>query len=313
MLQGIREKVLRNLGIKATSLFLALLVYAHVYSQQERSTVFEIPLIVEGLPRDLTYRGDVPSHLRVRVRARGGELLKLRTQPARAVVRLNATRAGQFQRPVTTEDVVIPPGSDVRVESIVDPVVLALSIEPLTSRHVPVAVRVRGEPAEGSVVYGPVRAWPETLAVAGPAAVISALDSIWTEEVSLDGRSESFGGTTRVELPDGVRARTDRVTVRVPIVPRSQRSFGPLRVSVPPQLRGEWSIQPESVEVRLSGPKPLIESIAASDLRPRAVPSLPVGSEDVVPVQLGLPPQIGSHVEIEAVEPSFVTLVRRNR
>ena len=313
MLRKLRRTLTENLGIKLASLLLALLVYAHVYSQQDQVSVLQIPLVVEGLPRGLTYRGEVPPSIHVRIRARGGELLKLRTQTPRAVIRLADPKAGQLQRPVTTEDVVLPPESDARVEAVTDPVVLSLNIEPVLASGRPIAVPLRGVPSDGFTRYGPVRVWPETLAVTGPAGQVAALDSIRTEEVDLNGRSETVGETVHFQLPAGLRARTDRVSVHIPIVPELRRTYGPLRVTLPPEMRASWIVEPDSVRVRLAGPAPMVEPISASQLRPRAVPPELGTEEEVVLVQVALPPSLRSQVQVEAVEPSTVTLVRRKR
>lgn len=289
MLQRLRQNLFHNVGIKIASLVLAMAVYLHVYSIQDRTTILQIPLSVEGIPRGLAYRGEVPSHVRVRLRGSGGELLKLRAEPVRAVVRLTQPRVGELQRPVTTADVELPAEAAVLVEALVEPVTLALSIEPIASAVRPVAVRFRGLPSEGFVRYGAIRVFPETLRVSGPAGLIAHLDSIPTEEIDLNDRSETVGESVRLRLAEGVECRSDHVSVRVPIVPLLRRSFGPLRVSLPPEFRSNWSIDPESVRVRLVGPKPLLETLSGQDLRPRAVPSLPVGSEDVAPVQAGIP------------------------
>lgn len=313
MLQRLRQSLFRNTGIKLASLLLALVVYTHVYSIQERAAVLQVPLSVEGLPAGLSFRGEIPSEIRVRFRGRGGELLKLRSDPPRAVVRLAQPRVGQLERPVTTADVQLPGKSDATVEAVVDPVVLSITIEPIRKVALPIAVSVRGTPAAGSVRYGANHVWPETLTVTGPAGLIAAMDSIRTEAVDLDGRSQTVRETVRLRLPDGLRSRLDHVAIRVPIVPVMRRNFGPLSVTLPPELRGQWAILPDSVRVMLAGPKPLLEALSAQDVRPRALPSLPTDAEDVVPVQVGLPQAYRAGVLVEAVDPPTVVLVRPRR
>jgi YbbR domain-containing protein len=311
MFGRLRKMLFTNVGIKIASLVLALIVYAHVFSQEDHDAVLAIPLSVEGLPKDLTYLGDVPSTVRVRIRAKGAALLKLRSQPLRAVVKLEQPRPGLLQRPVTTSDVILPPDTDARVEAVVDPTVLSLSIEPVVTAHLPIAVPLRGTPEEGWTYYGPTHVWPETLGVTGPKGIVSKLDSIRTEEIDLDGRSQAVGETVKLDLPAHIHARTDRVTVRVPIVPALQRTLGPLPLTLPPGLRGAWKVEPESVTVRLSGPKSLVEAVSPEDLRLRASPEMPVGPGQPVPVELVLPPRLRSHVVVESIEPPRAALLRR--
>ena len=90
MLERLRQKIFENLGIKITSLVLALAVYAHVYSQQDHTAVLQAPLVIEGLPPGMTYQGETPSSVKLRIRATGSDLFKLRAQPPKVVVNIQA-------------------------------------------------------------------------------------------------------------------------------------------------------------------------------------------------------------------------------
>ncbi len=310
-MQGLRQTLLRNLGIKITSLVLAVAVYAHVYARQEQEAVLRVPLVLEGLPEGLGYRGEVAEYLRVRIRAKGSELIRLRAQPPRVVIPLAQARPGLLQRPVTTNDVVLPGKMDAVVIALVEPTVLSLQIEPIVTVRVPVAVTLRGTPASASVRYGATRVWPDTVAVSGPAELISALDSVRTEELDIDGRAESFGASLRIVLPPGVHARTEQVAGRVPIVPLGRQRYGLLAVVLPPELRESWRLAPESVSVRLGGPRTVLESLRASDLRLRGEPLGPPEEGRHVRLDAVLPASIRKQVRVESFEPGTVVLRRR--
>ncbi len=312
-MQGLRQALLQNLGIKITSLVLAVAVYAHVYARQEQETVLRLPLVLEGLPDGLGYRGEVDPFVRVRVRAKGTELIRLRAQPPRAVIGLAQARPGLLQRPVTTSDVVLPDKADAEIVSLVEPKVLSLQIEPLATVRLPIAVRLRGTPASTAVRYGATRVWPETLAVTGPAGLLTSLDSIRTEELDIGGRAESFGASLRLLLPDGVRARTEQVAVRVPIVPSARQDYGPLAVTLPPALRESWRPSPETVRVRVAGPRPVLETLRASDLRVRAEPAESLRDGGRLRLEVQPPPAVRGQVKVESLEPGTVVLHRRTR
>ena len=310
-MQGLRQTLLRNVGIKITSLVLALAVYAHVYARQEQEAVLRVPLVLDGLPEGLGYRGEVAEYLRVRVRAKGSELIRLRAQPPRVVVPLGRVRPGLLQRTITANDVVLPDKVDAAVIALVEPAVLSLQIEPIVAACLPVAVALRGIPASASVRYGAIRVWPETLTVSGPAGVITALDSVRTEALDISGRAESFGASLRIVLPPGVHSRTEQVAVRVPIVALARRMCGPLAVALPPGLRASWRPVPDSVSVRLDGPRTVIESLRATDLRLRGEPSGPPEDGRDVRLDAVLPSTIRNQVRVESFEPGTVVLRRR--
>src|SRR5690606_23324191 len=168
MLHSLHHFFTHNIGIKLASLILALSIYAHVLSSEDREGVFHSPLQVVGLPEGLTFEGEVPERIPVRIQARGTELWKLRTQTVFAQIDLGEARPGLLQRPVSTQDVVLPPGSDAQVEAIITPVILSLQVETLSTRAVPVAVRLTGDLDPGWIRVGRAAAEPETIRVEGP-------------------------------------------------------------------------------------------------------------------------------------------------
>jgi hypothetical protein len=309
--QGLRQVLLQNLGIKITSLILAIAVYAHLYARQEQEAVLRVPVVLDRLPEGLAYRGEVEPYLRVRVRAKGSELIRLRAQPPRVVISLAQARPGLLQRPITTNDVVLPDKADAAVVSLVEPVVLSLQIEPLVTARFPIGVPLRGTPASASVRYGTTRVWPETLTVSGPAGLISTLDSVRTEELDIGGRAESFGTSLRVLLPPGLHSRTEQVAVRVPIVPLGHRGYGPLPVMLSPALRALWRTVPDSATVKLAGPRTVLESLRAWDLHLRAEPAGPAGEGGRLRLDAMLPSSVRNQVRVESFEPETVVLRRR--
>ncbi len=313
MFQRMRQAILRNIGIKITSLILALAVYAHVYSQHVHQAILPIPLQIEGLPRNLTWRGDVPKEIRIRVQATGADLLKLRNQLPKAVVHLESPHPGLLERPVTSADVQIPPDLDVRLLGLADPVVLILTIDLVASARLPVGVPLRGEPAAETMLMGPVRVLPESVLVTGARSLISQLDSIDAEEVDLTGRSESFGESRPLSYPAGVQGAVDHVSVRVPIVPSAHRSFGPILVRLPSDLRRGWASDPESVEVEVMGPKMMVEAMKPADIRAAAAPSPAPETDETAPLRVALSPAFQARVKVESVVPETVTLLRRRR
>lgn len=217
MLQRWRQALFQNLGLKVAAITLAVAVYAHVFSREERIMVYACPLELHGLAPGLTYTGEVPSHIRVKVRARGTDLIRLRDQAPSIVVRLNEARPGLLQRPLSAEDVVFPPGLTGKVEQLVERTTLSLEIEPVRRKTLRIRPSLRGSPAPGFALTGRPRANPDTLTVRGPASLVQPLDSLRTEEIELGGRNSSVEETVAVELPAGVRPQHASTKVRIGI------------------------------------------------------------------------------------------------
>jgi len=310
-LPRLRQLLLHNLGIKITSLILAIAVYAHVYARQEQEAVLQLPLVLQGLPAGLTYRGDVPSSVRARVRARGAEVLKLYAQPPQAVIRLAQSREGRLQRPVTAHDVVLPDKSSAVVVEIVDPVVLSLEIEPVMSTLRPVRVDWSGRPPEGRILATDAVIEPPEVALTGPSGAIAEVESVTTAPVDLTERGMTFEEEVPVVPPAGVTAQPAVVRVRAVLVEAASRSFGPLPILLPGGARGAWRVEPESATVRLRGPGGLLRDLEPREVRVRAlVPDAPE-ADDLVGLQVVLPQAAREHVEVEAIEPASVLIVGR--
>lgn len=309
---GLRQALLKNLGIKITSVILALAVYAHVYAREEREAVVRLPLGVEGLAPGLVCRGEIPSGVRVRVRARGLELIKLRASPPQTIIRLEQAREGLLLRPVTGADVVLPASSEAIVLGLAEPVVLSLTVERSVTRTVPIALRTEGAPAEGFAQVGRIEARPETLAVTGPQSVVEQLDSLWTEPIGLAGRTASFTAEALLVVPAETRLRQTSVQARVPIAAVVRRSIGPVAVGLAPGLRGSVTVAPESARVVVEGPGALLARIGAPDVRVRVELGAPVHGNDLVPLRAALPVALRSQVRVIEIDPPAVVLVRKN-
>ena len=220
MLERLRQSIFQNLGIKVTSLVLALAVYAHVFSKEERIMVLSCPIVIEDLPPGLAFAGEVPSDVRVKVRARGGDLVRFRGQTPLVVVRLKDARPGLLQRPLTAEDVVFPSGFRAQVEGMMDRTTLSLDIERTRKKTLPIVPTLAGELEAGVAISGRIHVIPDTLTVRGPESLLKGLDSLHTEEISLDGRSNSLEEQVEVRVPRGLRPGQASTRVRIDLVRR---------------------------------------------------------------------------------------------
>jgi hypothetical protein len=307
----LRQTLLHNLGIKITSLVLALAVYAHVYARAEQAVVLQLPVAIEKVPEGLAWRGDVPRRIAVRMRVRGVELIKLRAQPPRVVIPLEHAREGALQRAVTVGDVVLPPKSEATPVELVQPVVLTLHLEPLVRAVRPVSVPLRGRPQSGWVLSSPPRVEPETLTISGPASLVAPLDSVPTEALVLDHRGTGFETTLAVRPPAGMRARLERVSVRVDLEESSGVTLGPLAVGMPAGWPRGWGLEPESVLVTLSGPARALSELRLRDIRVRLLPGVAAVPDRPAPVEAIVSNGDRRRIRVERLDPPAVHLRRR--
>jgi hypothetical protein len=260
-----RRVFLADFGTKVLGLILALAVYVHVFSTREREMTYRVPIEVSPLPAGLIVSNGIPPDVRVRVRASGKDLLKLKTRRFLADIPIETPRPGLLQRPILGSDLKIPRGVRVSSVEVIEPRTLNLMIERGASKTIPVAVRWRGEPGEGRALLYPPRAEPGMVAASGPASRIALMDSAETEPVPL-----TRGSTRDAKLvtPTGVTWDPSHVTVRIDTDVRRERRFSSVVIELATREKDRllW-IQPQEADLVISGAASYLDRIRPEDIR----------------------------------------------
>lgn len=190
----------RHPGTLLLALLLASLVwYANALDRRERISERQLDasLTLVNVPASLVVTTDVPRSLTLRVR---GPLSRLRAlDPASTGVVIDLRGAGEGDREFAVEarNVVVPAGVSVVV---VSPSQIALRLEALVQRRMPVLVKVSGEPASGFEVLAS-RADPALVEVIGPRQQLDRLGGVPTEPVAVDGLEGAAEAVVAVRSP----------------------------------------------------------------------------------------------------------------
>ena len=257
-----------DLSLKIASLVLAVFVWMYVRTEAKPLQIFSVPLELQGLPDDVALAGDVLDSVAVRVRAPDTTLRSLTPGRFRARITLVGARPGNLSIPLTKEIVSAPLGVEVVR---VDPPTLSLRVERRVTREVPVVARITGEPSPG-FEYDGYTLSPDRVTVRGPEGVTMQVREVVAEEVTMEGRAESFEVVVGI-VPDhnGARVVGDgTVQLRVNITPQrvTQVYTG---IPLEPNDLGEFdyrlSYQPDSVTVVLEGTRANLASITAENIR----------------------------------------------
>lgn len=207
----------RHLGLKVLALALATLLWLTVAGEHIVERSLRVPLEFRNIPPQLEIVGEPPPT--VDVRLRGSSSLLSRVQPGEvvAVLDLTGTRPGSRLFNLRTEEARAPFGVEVAQ---VIPSTLALSLEKLAIRTVPVVPAIEGEPAPGFVV-GRISSQPATVAVIGPETRVRQIAQATTEPVSVTSARERVRDVVNVGVADSsVRLKEPQnATVAVEIWP----------------------------------------------------------------------------------------------
>lgn len=257
-----------NLPIKLLALLLGLVVYAHVYTEQEVESEIAVPLRVSGLPAGLVIDEPVPPTVDLALRGKGKQILKLKIDQPEILVDLSGATPGKIQRMLSPTDVALPVGSQVTVTEIVDPKMVVFSVDTLISRSLPVRPVLRGELPEGALLLETPEVQPSRVTVVGGASIVNGLESLETTPLEMDGIKESQSRELGVVPVPGARIDPARVRVLVSVARQETRVLFPVPIRVE-NLGGRLAarVEPDSAEVAVWGVPASLDSLDQSTVR----------------------------------------------
>ena len=253
-----------NVGLKAASLGFAILLWLAIGGEVASEVGLSVPVELQNVPVDMELSGEVINTVQVRLRGSSGIVQRLGPRDVSARLDLSGYDAGEHIEHLTEESIRVPFG--VRVLKI-SPAIITLHLERTLTKTVPIVPRLEGEPAPGYEV-AQTACEPHDVLVAGPSSRVRALDSAFTEPVSIQAAQATLTERVNVGLADPVLRIQGSPRVRVTVLVREvheERTFE----SVPITVRGGSArLRPSRVAVVLSGPKAALERVTRDQVRP---------------------------------------------
>ncbi|HVV87661.1 MAG TPA: CdaR family protein [Kofleriaceae bacterium] len=303
----IRGAFLDHLPIKALAVVLTLTVFLLVGSDEDREIGARIG-VSYVLPEGKVLVSGRIDEVRVTIK---GPWRKIKRFDEREIDRITLDLSK-----VVAGEVVIPPES-VRLPAgltltSITPRAVRVAFENRVEKVVDVAPALVGHPVHGfSVGADGPKSDPPRVTVRGAEGVIAALGSVRTQEISLDGRRQSYLTEVALLPPDGVDVDwKGPVTVSVPV---SEQLVTTTVAAVPVTLVGEadasrWKADPSEVTVELTGGVLAVERAIADGVKVKAAITPEVGARggSVRLVAGDLPPGVGV-----ALRPAEVRLRRK--
>jgi YbbR domain-containing protein len=243
------------------------------------------------LPEGVEVGNDPADEVDVTLEGSQGKLAELNARNLVARADLTDLRPGDRILRLTDKNVSMDLPDGVRIVNI-NPRSLALHLEPLVERDVPVEARFEGELPEG-FRRGDVQVTPPSVRVRGPESHVAAVQRAFTETISLAGQRETLvRSQVAVDIADHkVTPLDSAVTVRVEVgEEQAERHFA----GVPVRSASGAPVSPQAVALTLRGPRTVVEA-----LRPEDVRLVVEVAEDGKPApRLSLPPSAQGRVEL---------------
>jgi YbbR domain-containing protein len=311
---SLRDGLRQNLGLKALSLALALLLWSFVHGSKIVDREIWLPVRVVNLPDSLVLVSEPPREAHVLVSGPTQEMaLRLRLVPNSELrVDLSHARAPVHHVNPTVSDIVLPSNSRITAVRILEPTAFDLRLERRLERRLAVQPTLVGEPAAGYCFQAAPRVEPPVVRCWGPESAVSGLTHVATRRVDVARKRSSF--TQRVDLIEPARASCEpsQVEVRVEVSRLRTRSLtvAPRALISPAGPELAIDVRPPRASVTLSGPQPDVDALDPEQVALVVdVRTLHPGRYDRVPLVARLPPW----ARLDSLAPSTVDVIIQRR
>lgn len=304
------KKLFENFWIKIIALIFGLLLWFHVATEKIYIYQINLPISEIILDNNLTLAATPPESLMVTVSATGKRLMRKKWR--RQGLKVIATQYGTGRQTIsltTSNTVIAYPANEISLDEINFPPVLTLNIDELDERTVPIEADVKLEADDGFAVSGMYIQSSREVRITGPKSVINKIPVIFTEQKKLSGLRNSFDLTLPLATPvgHGITLQPDSVVYAIEVVPVKTRTFLNIPIAVyniSPDT--DYSLEPASVKVELTGPPSEIELLNRSVLVASTDYTL-MDSTGRAPIKVDCPPKF----KIKAVSDSMVQILLR--
>ncbi len=267
MASSTRSKIFKNLWTKVGALVLALLVWLHVATDKTYEVNYQVPLIVEHLPPNLTLVQPPPPKAKIKIRAKGKNLIGLYFQKLKVSLDLEGAKPGKLDYKLSPQDVKVSTGALTHRVEILSPHILKLRVDKYVSKKVDVISQVEAKPAPGFLQIGKITLTPTEVMISGPSREVRRITSVKTEKLDL----------LEVKTPISQVVKLIPPLPHLEILPPSVSVFVDIQREVTRQIRGVplqlthfpsgKGLEPDKVDLTVIGGEKLIEVLQPEDIK----------------------------------------------
>jgi YbbR domain-containing protein len=299
-----------NWQLKLAALGLSIFLWALVQTEPlSQETFSAVPVSVAVEDTTWTLSGaPSPSTVELRLGGPAREIIRLARDGTSLRIPVSVVGSRDTAVTVQREWVQLGRRAGVTVES-VSPAVISLHFEPAVAKTVPLVLRTTGGLSEELALSSALVLSPESVTVRGPESAVSRLAALPVEPFDLEQVEESGVFPLRVDTTGLAGAHVDpgEAVVGVRVEPLEERVLSGVRVQADLAPGApELTVEPRSIQLRLTGARTLVTSMDLSLLR---VTLAPESLHDLVPGEIrrvrlqieGLPPLIRALPSTETV------------
>jgi hypothetical protein len=220
MLRRIIDWSTTDWALKLTALALATLMWVTVRRDAPATWRFDIPVRVVNNDAGWIV-ADTPAPRMVSIRFSGPyrELLCTGSALPEMIVPIQQVNDSVELHVLRPNWVRMPPGTDATNVVSIQPQAVRVMFDKVATRLIPIAAPVRGEPAAGYELGGPIVVEPSVVRASGAARTLARIDSLRLQPIDLRDRRTS----------DTLDSTIDTTGTGLIISPRTVRVFVPVR------------------------------------------------------------------------------------
>ena len=290
--------IFQSFSFKLAAIVMALLLWFHVATDKVYEHGHSFSLEILNVPERLVLAEEIPHEIEVKFRGKGKELLKLLLAEKNSVsIDAQEFTRGETDYSIEPEQVPIPEGLDLRVTGILPSENLKVWLDYSMEKELKVQPAIRITPAEGFDKVGELHYNPQDVTISGPRMWVRDLREISTQEIAIEGADEPVSDQVDLALPEGYNLllSTPKVNFSQNVERIVERRISrlPVELTNVPRRR-EVTIQPDSIDVILSGTRSLLEGIGVEQLTVTVDCAGAKRDETVkLPVEVKLPEKVG--------------------
>ncbi len=258
-----------NLKIKLVVLFIAIVVWFFVKTEDNYRYSFKIPLRITNLGVDRIINNDVPKKIKITAWGKGRDLLSLMLRND-IFYNMDVSKLhNSVEIPLEKDQIKLLHESDIEVLNIVNPETVEVKIVDLITKKVRAIPQVEIHPFPGYTIVDEIGLNPDSVEVIGPKSEVNNILVIYTEKKIYENIRRDLEKSIRLVKPEekNIRLLINEVNFFVDIQKLMEKPLYEIPVLVinqPPNLK--VTVIPSTLSLVLEGGTDLLLNVTKKDV-----------------------------------------------
>jgi len=262
--------IFKNFTTKLVVLFMAILVWFLVKTEDNYQYSFNIPLRVANLGPDQVISNSIPKRIKITSWGKGRDLLSLMLRKE-MFYNLDVSRVRNTARfALEKDEIKLRHESNIEVLNVVEPKTIEIRITDLVIKKIPVVSEVEIQPLPGFTVVDDIELTPDSVEIIGPEPIIAQLSAIHTQQKFIRNIKRDIQKKIRLQNPETNQLRL--LTAEVEITANIQKLMEKPIVEVPVTVIKQpanlkVTVLPSTLSLVLEGGTDLLLNVTKQDIK----------------------------------------------